>query len=806
MPIDPQVIDDVKASLKNDGYFQIDRLLDKSCTKLLASGVERIFEAGWPTPFSVVYDEYWELFHSLRLLISGIMGAEYKQVPNFWCWYVDTNNESKGWGHHRDRPSVNSILDDGLPATLTTWIPLTDASPANGCIYIVPSRRDPNYPNNLDSRNIDEYQNIRALPANEGDVLGWTETLLHWGSRSSSKAANPRVSISFTFQRGDQNPYEVPLFEPSRYPSFNERLGLIAQNVCKYQGHSKTTPEILFACQRLSGLIPTISVQDGVERQTLEVDKRLSDSMLWQMQEQYFEKERLNAWKGERFYSTNRMPFVECFVELVTASLLDCAAILDSDSPLYILELGGGSGCFAYRFLNEFAESREDFELLKKLNLKYILTDFSESLVQEWLKNKKLDALKECGILDFATFRPQLDKSLKLLVSGQVLLQEDFKNPLIVIANHVFDSIKQDAFRSINGVLQEAKFTLFREASNCSLNESPQIEDLKTSERFTDVVGARYNDATLDSILEHYRTNLDQASIVFPIGALSSIGNLSNLCQGKLIVLSADQGFTRLDSEQIVGLGSQEFAKHGSFSFDLNFDAYARYFEASGGTSIVEAGDHSSLRIAFSSLLKNSFQRSQHFFRQQLQKKDIVDSQAQLEDMIRKWLQAGDNKTSRVALFLSIVRASNFEPALFATAHRFLLDEQIDDLNELDKPLEKDLLDAISRTARNVYIVDNDYQVLDSILRLYIDLDRFTDCFKLSEEIIETYGDVGTALDHAALSSEALGNYILAHDYFRRSFENAKNHDWARAGMIRMRPHLPQSGDSIMKFTTARPI
>lgn len=806
LQIEPQLLEEAKASLKAEGYFQINKVLDPALTTKLATAVENIYKAGWPTPFAIVYDEYWEMFYTLKQLFEAILGEEYKQVPNFWCWYVDTNKESKGWGHHRDRPSVNTVLESGLPATLTTWIPLTNATPANGCIYIVPSSRDPNYPpGDLDRRDMHELQNIRALPATEGDVLGWTEALLHWGSRSSHKATNPRVSISFTFQRADQNPFETPLFEPSRYQTFNERLGLIAQNVCNYQAQGPTTPEILFACRRLSGLIPTISIQDGAPRQILESDKRLSECMIWEMQRRYFEKERAKVWTGDTFYSTNRMTFVESYVELVSAALLDCASICDQEQPLYILELGGGSGCFAYRFLNDLAENFQDFESLKKLKIKYVLTDFSELLVKEWLKNKNLKTLVEQEILDFAVFDPQRDQKLDLIVSEKTLTSKDIKNPLIVIANHVFDSIEQDAFRITNGVLQESRISLFREDKSGSFDREPTLDDLRIVERFVDVAENYYQNAAFDNILHDFTNELVEASLTFPIGALRCIENLTNFCDEKLILISADTGYLRLDSEQISGLKKLDFDRHGACSFDVNFSAIAEYFRDSGGTSIVEDLNYSGLRVAFSSLIQNRFQNTTHYFKHYLQKKNVLDSQLQINDLIKNGLRAGDYESSRVALFLSIVRAFNFDPVMFAIAHKDLLDERFKDLEEMNAQVRSELQETLHRTIKNIYIVDDNHKIFDSILRLYIQLDWFEECLKFSEEIIQTYGEISTAVDHAALSCEALKKHRQAYEYFQRATKlSSSDYEWASAGMKRAAKFLLNDGDTIVKISIAR--
>lgn len=808
--LSPEVLEEAKASLIAEGYFQIERILDPSLIDVLAKAVENIYKAGWPTPFAIVYDEYWELFYTLKKLFETILGDDYKQVPNFWCWYVDANKESKGWGHHRDRPSVNTILEEtGLPATLTTWIPLTKATTANGCIYIVPSVLDENYPpGDLDRRDQHELQSIRALPAEPGDVLGWTEALLHWGSRSSNKAANPRISISFTFQRADKNAYETPLFEPSRYQTFDERLGLISQNICNYQTHGKTSPEILYACRRLSGLIPTISIQDGRKREIIDADKRLSESVLWQMQRDYFEREHLNTWHQRRFYSTNRTVFVDAYVELVNAALLDCASIIDAEKPLYILELGGGCGSFAYRFLNEFIETRDDFESIKKLNVKYILTDFSQSIVDGWKENKNFSALIEQGMLDIAVFNPQADKSVDMQISQKTLTNKDLKNPLIVIANHVFDSIEQDAFRTIRHELQENRVTIYRDLDEelQSQDEPIRFEDLRLTERFVDINGAYYENPAFDAILASYRDTYDNATFTMPIGALRCIENLSQFCGENLILISADEGFINLHKERHGFLTELEFSRDGSISFELNFDAIAKFFRACDGTALVETNDYVGLRLAFNSLIQNRFQSTKHFFRHHLIKKNYLDSELQIANLISNGLESGNYDTSRVPLFLSIVRSYNYDPQMFSQAHRILLDERFQDLEAMNEHVAAELRETVQRTIRNIYIIDDNFDIYDSILRLYIQLDWFEECLQLCQEILETFGDVRTAIDHAAVACESLRRNKLAYEFFQRSsLRNDTDYDWARAGMARAAKRLVQDGDSIVRVTVARP-
>ena len=52
--------------------------------------------------------------------------------------------------------------------------------------------------------------------------------MVHWGSTSNIKHdIGPRISLAFEFQRSDISPFNKPLLEPCRLPTFKERLNLI---------------------------------------------------------------------------------------------------------------------------------------------------------------------------------------------------------------------------------------------------------------------------------------------------------------------------------------------------------------------------------------------------------------------------------------------------------------------------------------------------------------------------------------------------------------------------------------------------
>jgi ectoine hydroxylase-related dioxygenase (phytanoyl-CoA dioxygenase family) len=163
-----------------------------------------------------------------------VLGDDFLLLPDFWIWNVDPQKGEAGWKPHRDKGWI-SLFEDGTPKSLSLWLPLTEATPLNGCMYLVPRSQDPTYgtPDEKDWQF--QYAGIRALPAGPGDFLLWTQAILHWGARTSPRAPESRISISFEVQRADVPAYNYPLLNPAEIPPFDMRLRLLAKQILQYR-------------------------------------------------------------------------------------------------------------------------------------------------------------------------------------------------------------------------------------------------------------------------------------------------------------------------------------------------------------------------------------------------------------------------------------------------------------------------------------------------------------------------------------------------------------------------------------------
>lgn len=235
-----------------EGYFQIDPPNWGLPLRAMAQAILTLEQHGWLSVFAFLYDEYWLLYHRLKDVVAAVLGEEFKIRPDFWAWHVNPSKGESGWPPHRDW-DLDGLFPDGRPKTLTIWIPLTDATPLNGCMYVVPADRDPTY--GTASRDFWRFQqvDIRALPAAAGSVLCWNSEVIHWGSHSTPRAPQPRISLALEFQRGDVPPFNEPLMPNGTVPPFPLRLQLIGKQMFQWSARYPLAPEMVSFARRLLG-------------------------------------------------------------------------------------------------------------------------------------------------------------------------------------------------------------------------------------------------------------------------------------------------------------------------------------------------------------------------------------------------------------------------------------------------------------------------------------------------------------------------------------------------------------------------
>jgi hypothetical protein len=168
--VNPLDTEQIRNTIQEEGYVQFEPQPWQLSLDTLVDTIDQMHKMGIPITFSYLFDEYWYMFALLNQQIETILGPGYLRQPDFWTWRVDPKNTESGWKVHRDK-SYRTLYTDGMPKTVSVWIPLTDATPSNGCMYILPANRDPTY--NQEFETLTKHftsiaQDIRALPAKAG--------------------------------------------------------------------------------------------------------------------------------------------------------------------------------------------------------------------------------------------------------------------------------------------------------------------------------------------------------------------------------------------------------------------------------------------------------------------------------------------------------------------------------------------------------------------------------------------------------------------------------------------------------------
>ena len=267
---------------------------------------------------------------------------------------------------------------------------------------------------------------------------------------------------------------------------------------------------------------------------------------------------------------------------------------LDLTQPVYIVELGSGSGRFAYHFLKQFFDTYRQ-SILATIPVKYIMTDFAQQNLDFWQSHPSLHPFVSQGLLDFAQFDIEKDSTLKLVRDDETLDSSNLKNPLIVIANYFFDSIPHDLFHIDNGELYETLITLAAPTSHPDITDTTQLEEIEIS--YTDspiTADGYYDDPILNGVLKDYQSRLKSTYLLLPIAALNCLSKLRQLSGDRLLFLSGDKGYSQEDS--LEGRGIPTLTKHhGCFSFTVNHHAIAQYTQNQGGQALIPNHLHRSL-------------------------------------------------------------------------------------------------------------------------------------------------------------------------------------------------------------------
>ncbi|MCH9643487.1 MAG: tetratricopeptide repeat protein [Gammaproteobacteria bacterium] len=468
---------------------------------------------------------------------------------------------------------------------------------------------------------------------------------------------------------------------------------------------------------------------------TLEQNKKFSQSLLWQLQRDYYDSEGIDAWKSNvPFYITSN-PFIgKCYARLTVRFIQDWLRQHPDakQHPFYMIELGTGPGQFSFYVLQHLQYLKEMLGM-QDIEIVYVMTDFTKSNVEFWQQHEQLKPFVDCGLLDFAVYDVENDDTITLTEKGSVLRAKALHNPMIVFANYLFDSIINDIFLIKDNQIKESRITLKTPADNLE-NGQPKAGDKLTIEYEDHALdGGYYADARFNDLLDECRREFDETRILFPIGSLRTISHLQSFSDGKLLLISSDKG-SAFDDE-IDDCLEPELDYHGSFSVMVNYNAISRYFKANGGDSFMQNQRDAIISTAFGFGFKFDEMKELNLAL------ELLVSDFSPADYFNFYEHLDSNyKKCDLDMLASFLNLSGWDPGVFD-----VIDGRISDLLE---DAEQEIID---------YLSDNLHKVVEN--------------FYYIPEANDTIFDVGVFYQEIEEYEKALKYFDLSRRYFAAEWE-----------------------------------
>ena len=333
-------------------------------------------------------------------------------------------------------------------------------------------------------------------------------------------------------------------------------------------------------------------------------DQRLSCSMIWEIQRQYFLRSGMRAWQDDvvPHYISSNPVMARAYSQVVLGYLRDCfAAATDADfqcdrsQPFYIVELGAGSGRLAHHFLHQFHTllARSPFA---DLSFKYVLTDFVPQILDFWQKHARFKPWVEAGLLDFALFDVMAQRPLTLTTTNQTLTPDQLTNPLILIANYFFDSIPQDSFVLEDSQVHANLLSIYSTQPEPDLADPTIWDRLELAYEAFPLETPYANEPIYNQILDSYAAQFPDTTLSFPNVGLDCLRFWQGYGSGNLLLLTSDRGHTM--PEALLDQDDPLPNLHGSFSLMVNYHAIGEYVEINNGLALYPPHYQDNLQVA----------------------------------------------------------------------------------------------------------------------------------------------------------------------------------------------------------------
>lgn len=316
----------------------------------------------------------------------------------------------------------------------------------------------------------------------------------------------------------------------------------------------------------------------------LESARPFSESLIWQLNRDYYNNHGIDAW-GQGLVPhqvTSNSKVGKTYAEIIFGFLKDLAFKGQISDTVYVLELGAGHGRLAYHTIKHLEKLTNQIQIDLPPYC-YVLSDIAEKNLEFFADHHQFQEYYEQGKLDVAYFDMVSSDTIELRKAGKTIDSCDLNQPLIVLANYLFDSIPIELFYVKDGQMSNVNLSLKSSINSDQVNSEDILKSIELQYHTTLQTKAYYKEPIFNEILSSYKESLNHSFVLFPITSLRALENLKTLSTKGAVILTMDKGHHLI--HDLEHTPAPDMKTHGSMSFNVNFNALGQHCERLGGTT-----------------------------------------------------------------------------------------------------------------------------------------------------------------------------------------------------------------------------
>jgi tetratricopeptide (TPR) repeat protein len=514
---------------------------------------------------------------------------------------------------------------------------------------------------------------------------------------------------------------------------------------------------------------------------TIEIKQPFSQSLLWELQQNYFAQQGVDAWRSGQVphYVSSNPRMANSYAEMAVALWRDQQRVGFSreanDEPIYLIELGVGSGRFAFHFLQRLTQLCQQADIPLE-DFCYVLTDVAEQNLVYLSQHPRFQPYFACGLLDLAFFDVNHSTQLHLQNRDRVLTAGGCAKPLVIIANYLFDSIPQELFFINEGQIYQCWVSLLSETDPTRLDEMELLGHVHCKYDYQLLTQLPYaEEPYLHQLLMEYHQTLSDTHLLFPVAGLRCLHRLQELSQTGLLLLTADKGYHQI--ECLIGQSPPKLVSHtGCFSLNVNYHALKRCCEQSGGIALFPPQQHNHVNVGCLLLLQEAAQYQQT---QGAYERHVAEFGLDAFYSITKHARQ-DIAAMSVRDILAYMQFSLADAHLFAC----YLPRLIELASEFEPHEWETVRTIVDKVWQNYYPIGEERDLAASMAHLLFEMGDLEGCLTYLDQSLILYGRQANTLLNMALCQQQLDNAAEAEALLREAYELDPGHPIVRQLLV----------------------